>query len=423
MMSIKRLGVGAGYKYLLNSTPAHDVPHTNDSPNLAPPDCETGTPPGIFLGSGLKGLNSGRGVEVGQVVTAKNLQRMMQHCSDPFSGEALGRAPSANGVACFDLTFSPSKSISVAWALGDRDTRRIIYQCHLRAIMTVLVSAEREVFRTRSRTGLRIEEEIEGVIAASFTRFDSRAGDPQLRDHVLVWNRVQAACDGRWRTLDSRRLFASSVTLSEMHQGILSDLLTSRLGWNWERQARRSSSAPKWEVAGVFTALMEEFSQRTTDIDAATEPLVHDFEVSRGRVPTNVEVTRLRQRATLETRPKRLRRSLSELTADWIARAIPYVGEAPNAWVLKLGSKAVATSTRNDFTNGQLHELATTTFEIVSSKRTKLSRSNLEAEVFRQLHSVRFTKPSERLDVATRVSKFAIGKAFASAALLRNRPF
>jgi len=54
--------------------------------------------------------------------------------------------------------------------------------------------------------------------------------------------------------------------LSEMHQGVLSDLLTGELGWDWEAHTRRSSTAPKWEVAGVSKRLMDEFSQRTTAI-------------------------------------------------------------------------------------------------------------------------------------------------------------
>ena len=33
-------------------------------------------------------------------------------------------------VAAFDLTFSPSKSISAAWALADEGTKAVIYQCH-----------------------------------------------------------------------------------------------------------------------------------------------------------------------------------------------------------------------------------------------------------------------------------------------------
>src|ERR1019366_873568 len=185
---------------------------------------ETGTPPGVFLGAGRVGLDDGRGVAVGQSVTAENLQQMLQDCADPITGEALGRVPNTKAVGGFDLTFSPSKSVSTAWALADRETREVIYRCHQLAIEDVLAYAEREVFHTRTGSQGCVEEDIVGVVAASFTHFDSRDGDPQLHDHVVVLNRVQAVEDGAWRTLDSRGLFASTVMLSEMHQGVLSDL-------------------------------------------------------------------------------------------------------------------------------------------------------------------------------------------------------
>ena len=112
-------------------------------------------------------------------------------------------------MAGFDLTFSPSKSVSVAWALADRDTKALIYACHRRAIEVVLTYAEREVFHSRSGTNGVVQEDIEGVVAAAFTHWDSRAGDPQLHDHVVVANRARSVSDGTWRTLDSRGLFKS----------------------------------------------------------------------------------------------------------------------------------------------------------------------------------------------------------------------
>ena len=213
-MTIRRLSVGAGYKYLLKSIAVGDGPAGTDKSDLVRYYSETGTPPGVFLGAGLVGLNNGQGVALGQSVTAENLQRMLQDCADPITGEVLGNAPRAKGVGGFDLTFSPSKSVSTAWALADRETREVIYRCHQAAIAEVFAYAEREVFHTRSGKNGCVEEDIVGVVAASFTHFDSRDGDPQLHDHVVVLNRVQAKDDGAWRTLDSRGLFASTVMLS-----------------------------------------------------------------------------------------------------------------------------------------------------------------------------------------------------------------
>jgi hypothetical protein len=133
-------------------------------------------------------------------------------------------------VAGFDLTFSPSKSISTAWALADADTKETIYACHRRAIEVVLAYAEREVFHSRSGKNGVVQEDVEGVVATAFTHFDSRAGDPQLHDHVVVANRARSVSDGVWRTLDSRGLFKSVVMLGELHQGVLGRPVDQRVG-------------------------------------------------------------------------------------------------------------------------------------------------------------------------------------------------
>lgn len=411
MMTIRRLSIGAGYKYLLKSIAAGDGPEGTDRSDLVRYYSETGTPPGVFLGAGLASLNNGRGVAVGQSVSAENLQRMLQDCADPVTGEVLGRVPSAKAVGGFDLTFSPSKSVSVAWALADKDTREVIYRCHQKAIAEVLSYAEREVFHTRSGQQGCVEEDIVGVVAASFTHFDSRDGDPQLHDHVVVLNRAQATSDGNWRTLDSRQLFASTVMLSEMHQGVLSDLLTGELGWDWESHTRRSSTAPKWEVAGVSKRLMDEFSQRTTAIVDAKNRLITQFEDDHGRAPTDVEVLKLRQTATLSTRRAKKGLGLGDLTEEWATRATPYLDDEPMSWVHELGGRDVPAFTSDNFEDEILLDIASAALDVVSTKRPTFSRANVQAEVFRQMQGVRFTIPAERIIAATRATELAVNQA------------
>ena len=77
------------------------------------------------------------------------------------------------------------------------------------------------------------------MIAAAFDHWDSRAGDPHLHTHVVVANRVQTA-DGMWRSLDGATLFRYAVALSELHEGVLQDLLTDRLGVAWTARARHA---------------------------------------------------------------------------------------------------------------------------------------------------------------------------------------
>ena len=317
-------------------------------------------------------------------------------------------------VAGFDLTFSPSKSVSVAWALADRDTKALIYACHRRAIEVVLTYAEREVFHSRSGTNGVVQEDVEGVVAAAFTHWDSRAGDPQLHDHVVVANRARSVSDGTWRTLDSRGLFKTVVALSELHQGVLSDLLTEELGWGWDGRARRHSEQLRFEVTGVPEALMAEFSQRSAAIEERKTALDRPSSSppTAASRPT-CEVLDLRRRATLETRPAKEHHSLAEMTGGLApaGRALrrrrpgllgrgtggpqrPAAACAPATWPTRSWPTRPAWRCRR-----------------VAERRATFSRANVLAEVHRQLHGVRFASPDERIAVAERTADLALAQS------------
>ena len=271
LISIRRVSLGGGYRYLLRSVAAGDGAGEGTNA-LARYYASSGTPPGVFMGAGLAHLDDGRGVAPGTLVTEEHLARMFVACADPVSGEPVGGMPRAPRggvpVAGFDLTCSPAKSVSVAWALADEATKAVIYDCHRRAVEVVLAYAEAEVFRSRSGTNGVVEEDVDGVVAVSFSHWASRADDPQLHDHLLTWARARCTSDGRWRTLDSRALFKAVTTLSELYDGVLADLLTEALGFGWEERERRHSTRARFEVTGVPEALMAEFSQRAGQVAA-----------------------------------------------------------------------------------------------------------------------------------------------------------
>ena len=413
MLSVRRMTLGSGYRYLMESVAAGDgVRHQSIS--LADYYAASGTPPGVFLGAGLAGLDGGAGIEIGSEVSEEHLFNLLGMCADPITGEALGRPPVRSSavnrtpVAGFDLTFSPSKSISTAWALADADTKATIAACHRWAIEVVLAYAEREVFHSRSGKNGVVQEDVEGVVAAAFTHFDSRAGDPQLHDHVVVANRARSVSDGQWRTLDSRGLFKSVVMLGELHQGILADLLTRELGWDWDERSRRHSDQNRWEVAGAPETLLAEFSQRAAAIEERKEAMIPAFVAAHGRQPTTVEIIKLRQRATLETRPAKEHRPLGTMTAGWRQRAENYVGRDPQAWVTGLsGRNDLPLLRAGDLADEILADAAIVTIRTVSERRATFSRANVLAEVHRQFHGVRFASPDDRIAVAERTADMA----------------
>jgi conjugative relaxase-like TrwC/TraI family protein len=419
-MSIRRMTLGEGYRYMMASVARGDGAEHAAS-NLTRYYAESGTPPGRFLGRGLAGLDQGHGVEVGAVVSEEHLFRMLGMLQDPITAEQLGRVPLAAStgenttgrrpVAGFDLTFSVPKSVSVMWALADPETQAAIHAAHVQALRFVIAYAERHVFTSRSGKGGVVQEDVRGVVAAAFDHWDSRAGDPQLHTHVTVINRVQTS-DGSWRTLDSRSLFKSAVALSELYNGVLSDHLTVVLGVGWEPATRRLSLAPKFEIAGVPAALREEFSQRSKDIEATAMALADRYADEHGRRPSARELLKLRQQATLMTRPPKQHHSLADLTSRWRDQASAIVGSDPIAWVETLKHRNELPLLRaTDLDDAILRDAGRVAVHTVNEKRATFSRSNILAEALRQLHGVRFATPEDRVRVAERTTTLALNTA------------
>jgi conjugative relaxase-like TrwC/TraI family protein len=410
------VSLGGGYRYLIDSVAAGDG-NPEPSKGLAHYYASTGTPPGVFLGAGLADLDGGRGVEKGSKVSEEHLFNMLVALCDPVSGESLGGRLSVPGnsapVAGFDLCFSPSKSVSTAWALADEDTKAVIADCHRQAIDYVVSYAESHVFHSRSGAGGIVEEDVTGVIATSFTHFTSRMDDPQLHDHLVVWNRARSVSDGKWRTLDSKAIFKATTTLSELHQGVLSDLLTSALGLGWEARGRRHSSKPRYEITGVAESLMAEFSRRSEQIAEHSERLRADFKAAHGRSATAVEDMRLHAVATIATRPDKTKHSLAELTDQWRERATSHIAEGEQiAWVSSLKDRNdLPLLHRDDLGEAILADAAQAVVTTVAEHHSTYGRQNLLAEAHRLLHGVRFASPDDRVAVADHIAELAIARS------------
>ena len=103
-------------------------------------------------------------------------------------------------VAGFDLTLSPSKSVSLVWALGTADDARQVEEA--------LYAARDEVERYLETTACFVRrghagadrETASGFTGAVFLHRTSRLGDPGIHLHWTVFNVAQGA-DGR-RTVD-----------------------------------------------------------------------------------------------------------------------------------------------------------------------------------------------------------------------------
>lgn len=283
-MSIARLSADAGVKYLLKTTAHGDV----NVKVLTDYYTKSGNPQGTWLGAGAENI----GVESGDKVTDAAAKAVFEHATNPVTGEALGRphghrtsahrsgqpeAPTAvrTPVAGFDLTFSVPKSVSVLWALGNKEVQDRVLSSHHQAVKETLRWLEAKAIHTRAGHGGVAHLPVKGAIAASFDHWESRAGDPQLHTHLVIANRVQRITDGAWTTLDARTIYQSVVAASEHYNGLLFDELHRQLGTAAELRAPAVASHNfVLELAGIDPALIAEFSARTRSIEMEKDRLV-----------------------------------------------------------------------------------------------------------------------------------------------------
>src|SRR4051794_27967600 len=89
-VSLRRMSASSGYQYLLRNVAAGDGSRSLSTP-LTRYYSEVGTPPGRWLGSGLRAFGDGR-LAAGMQVTEEQLALLIGMGRDPITGEQLGRA-------------------------------------------------------------------------------------------------------------------------------------------------------------------------------------------------------------------------------------------------------------------------------------------------------------------------------------------
>ncbi len=403
-MSVARMSAGGGFRYLLRHTASADVARGQQA--LVDYYVESGNPPGRWLGSGLSGLADGQGLERGTQVTEAAMSAVFGRAVDPVTGTALGRAfptktgadglTRASGVAGFDLTFTPVKSISVLWALGDEATRAAVAAAHRAAVDQVIAILEERVAATRVGRAGASRVAVRGVVAAAFDHPDTRTGDPNLHTHVVVANRVQAG-DGVWRTLDGQQLYSAAVALSETYDALLADELHRRLPVEFGWRSSGSRRTAVHELKGFSDWLLAEFSTRSAGIAPVLEGLVARFRRWNGRGPNRVEMLRLRQAATVQSRPAKTPRAWAELLADWAKRARRVTGlSGPEVAAKALQGERLRGRRAEELSSEWRQTAAEIVVERVAERRSTWNAWNLEAEIARLLIDTPMASPQER---------------------------
>lgn len=295
----------------------------------------------------------------------------------------LSRQPST-ACAGFDMTFTPVKSVSALWAIAPREIAEAIEKAHDAAVDDALRFLEDEALYSRAgHAGVR-QIDVRGLVAASFTHRDSRAGDPNLHTHVAIANKVQGL-DGKWRSIDGRLIYQARVAVSETYNTQLEAHLRDSLGIEFvEREPGTLERRTVREIIGIPPDLVGLWSSRRALIESRQAELAAEFQTRHGRPPTPAEAIRLAQQATLETREaKHLPRSHAEQRTTWRAQAERAIGTdgIKRALAHSLGR---VTAPGGDVTVEQLDRVASEVVDRVARARASWQVWHLRGEASRR---------------------------------------
>lgn len=185
----------------------------------------------------------------------------------------------ANRRVFFDLTFSPPKSVSIA-ALVFGDTR--IVDAHRAAVKRAMNELEGFAATRVRQAGSNADRATGNIIGALFEHETSRALDPHLHTHCIIFNATHDPAEGRWKALQNYRMLSAQKYVENVYYHELAGALR-RCGYGVENSPRGD-----FELPAVSRELCGRFSKRHREIDAQLErPLEPIIPTKRKARPHN----------------------------------------------------------------------------------------------------------------------------------------
>jgi conjugative relaxase-like TrwC/TraI family protein len=235
------------------------------------------------------------GLQEGQNVSREQFMALCDNLN-PETGKLLTQRLKANGErrVFFDFTCSAPKSVSIM-AVTLNDSR--IIEAHQEAAK--LAAKELEHFAgTRIRkNGADDDRNTGNVVGACFVHNSSRALDPQLHTHFVLFNCTWDKTESRWKALQTSEMFAASHYVTEVYRNDLRRRLHD-MGYSTRKTANG------FEIEGVAPKIITRFSKRAQERDA----MVAKLEQELGRKLTKNEVSH----AVHKTRSRKLKGISSE---------------------------------------------------------------------------------------------------------------
>jgi conjugative relaxase-like TrwC/TraI family protein len=251
---------------------------------------QTETQAGQWIGVGCERL----GLQPGEVVTRDAFLKLCDNLH-PDTGQQLTQTTIKDRRIFFDFQCAPPKSVSIlAVTLNDQ---RII-EAHKEASSLALRELEQFAATRIRKGGIEDKDRLTGnLVGAAFMHTSSRALDPQLHTHFVLFNATWDKTEQRWKALQTSGMFDAIHYGTEAYRN---ELVKRLQGFGY--RIRQTSSA--FEIEGVEPELIERFSKRSKERDAA----VAKEQLRLGRKLTKDEVANV----VHQTRPKKLKGASDE---------------------------------------------------------------------------------------------------------------
>jgi conjugative relaxase-like TrwC/TraI family protein len=194
--------------------------------------------------------------------------------------DKAGGGESANRRVFFDFTISPPKSVSIAALVAD-DSR--IVAAHREAVRAAVAELEGFASARIRKRGANRDRRTGNIVAALFEHATSRALDPHLHTHCIVFNATHDAEEGRWKALQNHDMLAAQKYVENVYYHELARVLRV-LGYTVVNSPRGD-----FEITEVRETLRVRFSKWHAQIDAQTAALLEEHPELRG---ANVQAIR-----------------------------------------------------------------------------------------------------------------------------------
>lgn len=181
----------------------------------------------------------------------------------PDGQTALCQNPGEDHHPGWDLTFSPPKSVSIAWSNASDELRIEIESAHREAVAGALRFINDEATCVRvGKGGTGIQQA--SLVAALFQHSSNRAEEPQLHTHAIVFNVAKTKTDGKWRTLHPYPIYRAYMAAGALYKAEMADRMRT-LGFQTHR------TKDSFELSQVPATVCDAQSSRSKAIEAALE--------------------------------------------------------------------------------------------------------------------------------------------------------